>query len=325
MKIDRNKFETYFIDYLDGNLTLDEIDMLLDFLNENPDLKEELKGLEHIKIEQSKEGTPAFNHLKKNDFDHPEIFEEICIRAIENDLEPQELKLFKQHLSWNPEHEKEFELFQATISEPDPFIVFENKLQLKKKAALTLTYFWYAAAVILLGLFLFFPKQKIQIGMPNIQVAQETNPVVTDKPDVKNENITIKPAVKAKPNVQKVHIEKKEPVVEEKRIAELIEPLSPVMTNVNPVVSDNSAMALVPIINPLSIKPKSYSKYLTLQEYFASQVDEVNNKGLFGKIVLNTLIKISGEKFNYTTTGSGKVETLEYNSKLLAFTIPLDN
>jgi len=324
-EINKNNYEVCFIDYLDGNLSLEEIDILLDFLNENPDLKEELKGLEQIKIEELKWTTPSFNHLKKTDFDHPEIFEETCIRAIENDLPSQEMKLFRQHLYENPEHHREFEVFQATISEPDPFIIYNKKQELKKQRKLIPTYIWYAAAVILLGLFLFIPAREIKIKTPEIQVAEVVTLAPQETPIVKTEPLALKQDVIEKRVVQTIHQEKKEAPVEEIRIAETINPLTPRLADNRVFSSGNMEVALAPVINRLTIKPNSYSKYVTLPEYFAGKIDEAENKGLLAKFALNTLKKLSGDKFDYSTTNEGKVEKLEYNSKLLAFTIPLDN
>ena len=46
MKIDRNNYEQYFIDYLDGRMDTDREKILLSFLKFNPDLKKELDGME---------------------------------------------------------------------------------------------------------------------------------------------------------------------------------------------------------------------------------------------------------------------------------------
>jgi len=328
MKINRDNYEIYFIDYLDGNLSLEEIDLLLDFMNENPDLKEELKGLEQIKIESREEKIPSFNHLKRNDFDHPEIFEETCIRAIENELNQHEKLLFEKHLTTNKLHQKEFELFRATISEPDPFTVFEKKEQLKKKGRKLVPFYWYsAAAVVLLGLFLVIPDKKQQTEPAEIQVAEVVAPTTTGKKGNSN-NANFIPTEKrvVKTNLPKeiTPLKVKELKTEEVRIVENIEPMASLLATVELPVSDDDAMALVPVINPLTIKPKSYSKYLTPQEYLANKIDEVKKQSAFEKFALNTLRRISGDKFDYSTTQDGKVEKLEYNSKLLAFTIPIN-
>ena len=42
MKINRNNYEAFFIDYLEGNLDEKMVDDFIEFLQQNPDLKEEL-------------------------------------------------------------------------------------------------------------------------------------------------------------------------------------------------------------------------------------------------------------------------------------------
>ncbi len=328
MKIDRDNYEIYFIDYLDGNLSLDEIDLLLDFMNENPDLKEEIRGLEQIKVENGEERIPSINHLKKSDFDHPEIFEETCIRAIENELTQHEKVLFEKHLTTNNIHQKEFELFQATISEPDPFIVYEKKEQLKKRVGSVVSFFWYAAAaVVLMGLFLLVPDKEQQIEPTGTQVAEVATPINSEKPndiDTTKAVYIEKAVLKSSQPTIIESVEVKEIQKEDVRLAEPIEPMISLLATVEPQVSENGEMALIPVVNPLLIKPMNYSKYLAPQEYLAIKFDEVKKQGVIEKFVLNTLKKISGEKFDYTTSTEGKVEKLEFNSKLLAFTIPVN-
>ncbi|MBC8005772.1 MAG: hypothetical protein H7X84_09885, partial [Verrucomicrobia bacterium] len=47
-KITRDNYEAFFLDYLEGNLEETLIDQFLDFLEKNPDLKEELHLFENI-------------------------------------------------------------------------------------------------------------------------------------------------------------------------------------------------------------------------------------------------------------------------------------
>ena len=54
--INRNNYEEYFLDFLEGNLSPSENDLLMSFLNSNPDLKEELEllnELPEIRIEET--------------------------------------------------------------------------------------------------------------------------------------------------------------------------------------------------------------------------------------------------------------------------------
>jgi len=48
MNLNRNNYEAYFIDFLEGNLNPAHVDQFLEFISQNPDLKEELHWFELI-------------------------------------------------------------------------------------------------------------------------------------------------------------------------------------------------------------------------------------------------------------------------------------
>ena len=51
MNVNRDNYESWFLDYLDGRLDAGQTGMLMSFLEFNPDLKEELEGMELLKLE----------------------------------------------------------------------------------------------------------------------------------------------------------------------------------------------------------------------------------------------------------------------------------
>ena len=326
MKINRNNYESYFIDYLDGTLSTDNIDLLLDFLHENPDLAEELKGLEKIKFYAVNEKSPDFLSLKKTDLDHPDIFEETCIRAVEKELNDNELIDFKNYISLHEKKRKEYELFCATLLQPDLSVRFEKKTRLKKKDRL-IPYYWYAvAAIVILGLFVFLPREPQPVIIPVQQMAEST---VTKTPVKVNSEVK-KTAVKADKIVpRQANVTK--PVKDQVILADMVRPvwnLEPMASRaslVQPTKEYEEIYALKSFETGEN-KLKDYSKYITVEQFLSQKTDELKakeKKGLLGKFALNSLKKISGEKFNYSTGGNGKIDKLEYNSKLLAFTIPL--
>ena len=65
MKINRSNYEIWFIDSLDGNLSSLEAEELNQFLNENPDLKEEFNELTPVIINQSVHQFKDKESLKK--------------------------------------------------------------------------------------------------------------------------------------------------------------------------------------------------------------------------------------------------------------------
>lgn len=135
MKINRNNYELYFIDYLDGNLSDRDILMLEDFLLINPDLREELEGTEkiHLKPENMEFGAKSF--LKKPDINLPVTesnFEDFCVAENEGDLTTIERKGLSDYLSQNPEKKLVLSFFSKLHLSPDLKVIYTRKEKLKK-------------------------------------------------------------------------------------------------------------------------------------------------------------------------------------------------
>jgi hypothetical protein len=157
MKIDRNNYEVYFLDYLEGRLTTDERAALLLFVSENPDLKELLEGEAFINL--TPDETVSFSPksaLKKKtaevtatvpdpgtsqdhiittsaDGINPGNYEEFMVRFYENELSEAEKADLSVFLKESPTYIKEFELFGNTILEPDMGVIYPHKNSLKRK------------------------------------------------------------------------------------------------------------------------------------------------------------------------------------------------
>jgi hypothetical protein len=323
-RIYRNNYESFFIDYLDGSLPIEEIDLLLDFLNENPDLAEELKELEKIILQPPNLSNFNYQHLKKTDLDLAEVFEETCIRAIENELSSNELRDFQEYLKQNEERQKMFELFQSTLSEPDPFIIYDQKNRLKKK---TIVFkYWYAvAAIFILGLIFLLPpdrKQTIQSG--DVQIAKSVEIQVPTPSEVKG-GFNIKTIKKTDKN--NFYIAKIEKVEDNNssnaRTREFIEPLKSLMSDIKIEQVFKENMQLASFEKHEFKTDNNRSDYLTVSELVTLKITETKEKGGIQKMVFNTLKKVSGKKFGYTTTNKGKVNKVEFNSQLFAFSIPV--
>ena len=134
MKINRNNYELFFIDYLDGKLSHSDELELMAFLAVNPDLEEELNLVKGIKIEPEEITYFDKKNLKKDDlYEIPsERFDELCIGKIEGTLSQEEELFLAQYLELNPEKVKELQLFEMTILKADTSVQFENKDFLKR-------------------------------------------------------------------------------------------------------------------------------------------------------------------------------------------------
>ncbi len=131
MEINKNNYEAYFLDYHEGNLSPQQVADVLLFVQNHPELKEELESFENFSIEDY----PAVTFENKADL-KKEITEanreEYFIKAVENTLNPAEKKLLDDYIKRHPQVIVDYHLFQKTRLQADAGIVFENKDSLKK-------------------------------------------------------------------------------------------------------------------------------------------------------------------------------------------------
>ena len=127
MKINRNNYEAFFIDYLEGNLDEKMVDDFIEFLQQNPDLKEELSLFETVSVEQEEITFNKKELLLKEKFDVEKVFNEAAIAIVEGEISSSEKTEFENYLSTHPEKQKEAELFSYTKLHPDQSIVFSHK------------------------------------------------------------------------------------------------------------------------------------------------------------------------------------------------------
>ncbi|HWY36136.1 MAG TPA: hypothetical protein VNX68_15940, partial [Nitrosopumilaceae archaeon] len=123
-------YQSWLLDYSEGNLGESDILTLFAFLDQYPDLKSELENFENISFSFPDESLPKFakkNLLKKNTSP-----DELLISFIENTIsDPDKISLEKE-LSVNPLLVRELSVYKSTISVPDFSITFDSKSDLFK-------------------------------------------------------------------------------------------------------------------------------------------------------------------------------------------------
>jgi hypothetical protein len=182
MKITKENYGQFVIDYFDGNLSQKEQERLLLFLEQHPDLKEEMEHLKDVSL-----SAPEILYPDKGELKQPEIipvgsinesnYETFLLRFIDDDLSADESKALNTFLAENPQLGKELEAFSNTKLTPDTSIVFSDKSRLKKKPSVQPAIWISAAAavvVLLLGWTLFLRKgaNKSPIPRQNLAVYQ---------------------------------------------------------------------------------------------------------------------------------------------------------
>ena len=139
MKINRNNYEEFFLDYFDGNLNSTQVKELFVFINENPNIyKEEFDSFEKFSLVAEEEIVfEDKESLKKKDIISigsidSSNYEMFFVAEIENDLSDKELKEVQFFIQKNPHLAETFHLLKLSKLKPDTSIIFENKDNLKK-------------------------------------------------------------------------------------------------------------------------------------------------------------------------------------------------
>jgi hypothetical protein len=196
MKVNRDNYEVFFVDYFDNKLTAEEVAELLLFLEKNTDLKEVFEEFESVALSPSNVAYEGKEKLKKQIVPIGEInesnYEDFFIEA----LETKEHESLHPFLAQNTFLEKELLLFEKTKLTPNYHQTYSNKEKLKKHPII---YFsnnvmrYAAAAVMLIGLFVFsytFFKPSITPLHNNIAEEKQTSKTeeVSKKKDDVKEN-----------------------------------------------------------------------------------------------------------------------------------------
>lgn len=140
MKINRNNYEIWFLDYFEGRLSAAQKAELMAFLDLHYDLKEEFDHFENVSLPPSQKIVfDAKKSLKK-----PVIievgelngknYEEFFIGMLEGDLTEEQVVMVNVFLAKNPQLQKEFDIFNKTKISTDLSIQFPGKESLKKIA-----------------------------------------------------------------------------------------------------------------------------------------------------------------------------------------------
>ena len=127
MKITRQNYEAYFIDYLEGNLDEQLVDVFIDFLQQNPDLKEELELFSAVTAVPESLTFNKKKTLYHEKYDLESEFNEAAVARLEGDLSAQEMLDFDAYVLSHPEKQEDIDLFDKTqVSYFGPGLVGEN-------------------------------------------------------------------------------------------------------------------------------------------------------------------------------------------------------
>jgi len=351
--INRENYETYFIDYLEGNLDELLVNDFIEFLQNNPDLKEELSKFEAVAIEPEEISFTNKNNLFKEKLDSEKEFNKTAIADLEGDISESDKIELETYLEKHPAKKREILLFSRTKLQPDPSVHFNNKNKLYRQTLGKRILLWtgrVAAVLILAFAFYMLFDQPTDEIVPTNEVAvledkkvkKEDVPAEIKKVPVETENDK-KDTKKIKKTTTKPAIKKVTP--KQKSKSSLRESTKGRVTHED-LVLNRIPQTLPPELNAitasLDIQPVSAElgdMYIIIPEGYEIYdeerllVDVVKEKTGLDKFRLNTITKaglnlvssISKDRFIYKTDDEGNITEYKYDSKLLAFSIPSKN
>jgi hypothetical protein len=205
MNINRHNYEEYFILYMDNELSSDQRRMVEAFIQNNPDLKNELDNLLQYKLEpdtaityQGKEALLALtaDGIKEETGLSLHNYEEWLVLYADNELTPAQRAQVGNFVLTNPVAAKELSLLQKSRLQPDNAIVFAHKEILYRKEekvrALLPRWWKYAAAAVLL----------LAAGLTTVLITSNKNNGTTPGQIVKGTNKEVVPVNPATPGTK---------------------------------------------------------------------------------------------------------------------------
>jgi hypothetical protein len=140
MKINRDNYEAYFLDYHEGQLSPEMVEEVLMFVEQHPDLKSVLDEFEAVSLVAPQDIVfEKKSSLKKNQvFATSQVnelnYEEYLLGETEGLLNAEQLASINEFISINPQFEKDRRLYALAHLAVEDEIVFEAKESLKQKA-----------------------------------------------------------------------------------------------------------------------------------------------------------------------------------------------
>ena len=344
MKITRENYEPYFLDYLEGNLDDQLVNDFIEFLQKNPDLKSELEMFESITIPDFTAEYKGKEQLYRRTPDHTPTFENRAVAWMEGDLDENEKREFEAYIESRPAKKKELEQFEATRLVPDLSVIYTKKERLYRQPVIRPILFWTirVAAVLLIAIALWnlWPSGTYEIiNQPVISKLQPDDILPGTSAPTENFIVGLQDAEKDQTLIKQGEAKQKIqqevfPASVENQIADTdtyqrtvlsVPELLPVR-KANIEVTSSQHMLTISTIQA-DFEFEADSDYLE-QEYLTDKLrKKIGLEGFtFAKLMrsgLELASNLSNEKVTYDTNKDGEIVALSLDTHNLGFRIPL--
>jgi hypothetical protein len=202
MKVTTNNYETFLIDYLDGKLSAAEVEEVLLFLENHPEIKEEFEGINEVSFVAESISFNQASLLKPQYAEVKGAYENLLVAQLEGDLTMADQFTLQQGFLLYPELRNDEQLFAQTRFTPDMSVVFANKNKLHKGPVWVLqrNTILRVAAILLMTAFLgyfgseFRQKPANQTAYtPVVEQQINSQPQTNTQPQINNNENTVLP------------------------------------------------------------------------------------------------------------------------------------
>lgn len=135
MRINKDNYESFLVDYTEGILSAKIMQEVDDFLLLNPDIKAEFDLFNSEAIEVSSSSYSDKESLKNIPYEKTlassDSFQQLCIDYVDNQMNENEYLFFEKLISGDKDKKKELELFEKTKLQSEN-VQFNEKLFLKR-------------------------------------------------------------------------------------------------------------------------------------------------------------------------------------------------
>lgn len=322
------------------------VDTFIDFLKENPDLKEELELFSEVSAVPENEVFGKKENLYKERYDLENEFNQAAVARLEGDISQQEKADFELYLDSHPKKKEEAELFGKTKLVADESIRFEKKKRLYKQNNRKMILLWSGrvAAVLVLTIAIFSLLDTQNSGSSLQQpIAEVLKKTTVEKNTLPSASIAPKNDGPEKEKSEKGTVEKETEQVKTEPTEKPVpvrsvarEKIADAQKNVEEIVPREamkipaSMQALTASIDAPAPRPRLSRMQLASPEpipeedewLIADNIREKINLKNLGKAGLSFVSNLSKDRFTYETDDSGKITEVNYDSRLLGFSIP---
>lgn len=355
--INIHNYESFLLDYFEGKLSDSQAEKLISFIYSDPELIDEFENSQKlIKLNPGNTNFSFKQNLYRQEIfsNNTSNFDELCIAKLEGDLTKRELEEFNRLLSETPNLNKDFSIFEKTVSTPDLSVRFENKDGLKQKQIVANSYsrfFYYsiAASIAVLFSILILTPENVQLNKFDQNAILYSN---RNKIQPTNNNVEIPNTEKITNKIEGIKLNNTN--IYETSNSKKVEDTSQiifspdfdktqVMAQLNPVavgISNNkSKIQFVKVTLPEMKDNTFYSDINNEETSLKSIVLETVNTQVLKKdkdlnkisawdiaqLGINGINKITGSniQLNKKYDNKGNLAKVEFDSKLFAFSTPV--